>query len=239
MPSRDVADRAQVCVLARLGWSKTDIAREQRCSMRFVRKWYSGDLHLASLVDAPRSGRPPKATKAVCAKVRRMIENKRYTGTRKIAEALQRQGTDISRRTVQRIAQAAPLAPSDLAQAQAPRGNKLKRRRFAKEFNDTDWTTFWFADEKRFCFEHPNRQNDVIWCAPGVSPPQLETVNGGARINASPPGARRSTCSPRTSLLQCSSTSCSVPCRDRSSRPLGVCARQRSGASREGYAGLA
>ena len=80
MASRDVANRAQVYVLARLGWSKAAIAHERRCSMRFVRKWCSGDLHLASLVDAPRSGRPPKATKAVCAKVRRMIENKRYTG---------------------------------------------------------------------------------------------------------------------------------------------------------------
>ena len=128
----------------------------------------------------------PKTPKALTAKIKRMMSNRRFTSTRIVTNALKAQGEDVSRTTVRRAAHDAGLMPMQHKQAPLQKfGNKAARRKFAKDNKNTNWDLVVFADEKRFaCYQHPNSKNDVVWCDVHHEPVTLPTVAHGAKVNA-------------------------------------------------------
>jgi transposase len=180
-------DRVTVWVLRRQGYSVSRIQQITGRSEDFILKWSKrGQQPDQNWEDLPRSGRPRALLPGEERKVTTRMEGKQRASVRLVADSLKAAGVELSYETVRHTAHAAGLRPK-----RSPRkplmklGHVRARLFFARKNKNTDWSNYWFADEKKFvCYAAPNRKNDVVWLDSKTQPQSVPTVAHGAKVNA-------------------------------------------------------
>jgi transposase len=186
MVSDRMMNRCRVRTLWEKGEKAAEIQRDTGLQYKFVLRWVHRFEAGGPLEDLPRSGAPVTLTKGVKGRIARMMRGKKKKSVRVVSAALARHGITASREAVRLAAREQNLAPRHAVRKPLqPRGNRLKRRKFAKLMRDVDWTICWFGDEKIFqCYAKGNSKNDVIWYDLDATPVPEPTVKHGAKVNA-------------------------------------------------------
>jgi len=174
--------RNSIQTLHKVGFTAAQIRRYYKCDPKTIKKWCLNDQ---TVLDAPRSGHPKKITNQQKRKIVKLLENKEFTGVRPVAAQISESGPTISRETVRTVALAAGLSPEKPVQKPLMKfGMKHKRRLFATEFKDYDWSTVVFVDEASFyCYKPPNPRFSMKWVRPGTKREPLPRVAHGAKVH--------------------------------------------------------
>ena len=177
MPRRPKKDAWAVIAYSEAGWRVKDICNKLNCSrswVYFIKKKFK---ETGTVENRLRSGRPHKISHRLRATIIKMVKGKLHISTRKIALKLKKtKAAKISHETVRKILIGAGLYPYH--RYRAPKLTELqknKRKQFAINFKDHDFTSTFFSDEKKFCLSHPrNSKNDIVWTNDPNSVPYAE-----------------------------------------------------------------
>eukprot|EP00808_Paulinella_micropora_P025028 g69279.t1 len=158
--------RILVWLLWQKGFSSRRIASDERVvplTDRWVRKWMRrfeeghGHAPVEELVlDLPRSGRPPKATKAIKKMIVKHVYLKDYRSTTEAAKWLRTKGVIISKDTIQRFPQSQGFV-SLPPQKSSESDRRPKKRR--------------------------NPKNNVIWAMNADKVPPVEVAQGAGKLS--------------------------------------------------------
>lgn len=177
-----IRDRHLVHFLRLDGYTQEQTARKLKRSLKFVQRWWN-----RSTVDREEgSGRPPKLTKSVLARMRAKLHASTPTSQRKLAAAL-----GLSHRTIGRGIKRIGLYPYRPRKVISMTAEHRKQRLlFARCNRETDFRKILFVDESKFvAADVRNRQNLRIYRAsrdqvpPIPKQPHPIKINGAAGIS--------------------------------------------------------
>jgi transposase len=187
MTKRSQYKRARVAVLFNMGYGLNEICREVGCSKNFVRRWRNESGNNASYVDRPRSGRPHKLSQPIRKQAKRMTQNKRGFSTREVARNLKKKkSVEVSHVTVWRALREVGLkAYLRRSKPRMTEAHAKKRLSLVKQWNDIDWNSVIFSDEKIFRrFRPPHGKKDIVWAMSSheVPPVQVEKYSASFHV---------------------------------------------------------
>lgn len=166
MPKATETDRMKVYTLWH-DFHKTpaQISRQLKLQPSFVKRWIGCFKQGLPPTDKPRSGAPTKLIPQTLRQIRRHLKRKRGASTRKVADALQVEGTHISHETVRKAAKQLNLVPHRrFRKPRLTEAHKRARKKFVWGKQKFDWKRVMFSDEKKWgTFMAPGGKNDIIW----------------------------------------------------------------------------
>jgi transposase len=182
--------RAKVAILREQGLSKAEVRHSMQVSQNFVDRWWDAGQRDMPLHDKPRAGRPHKLSPRLHATIVKLSTGPNQISSNEVAEMLNAEQTEelpdgISVWTVRRELHREGLA----AYHKRPKPplndqRKAKRRKFAREHKDDDFSNSVLIDEKRWQpYEKGNRKNDVYWAYSVDQVPDMEVLPQAKSFN--------------------------------------------------------
>lgn len=142
-------------------WSFGKIAKYIHCSKSTVAYWVEKYHQNVNLVDEQKSGRPRNTTTKQDEQIVKMAEKEHDITSSEIQQKLEKQGVEITSRTVRRrLVEAGGKYSQELPKPLLSEKHQIKRLQWAKKHRDFDWNRVIFTDESTVQLFQSNRK---VW----------------------------------------------------------------------------
>jgi transposase len=142
-------------------WGYEKIASHVHCSKSTVIYWVKKFRQNKDLTDELKSGRPRSTTKAQDKRIVRLAMKKHDITAGEIQKKLEKQGVEISSRTVRRrLGESGGKFLKEIQKPLLSEKHQAKRLQWAKNHKNFDWKKVIFTDESTFQLFQSNRK---VW----------------------------------------------------------------------------